>query len=119
MARRRRWLWVAAVALAAGCSIAPRDFLDLTHPAPLVRARSASLGRKMPGSVVVPALIARLDDADPVVRLTAHEELRRQTGQDFGFVPWADPPERAAAVSRWKAWWSGREAGLAKLPPLP
>ena len=39
----------------------------------------------------VPALIGRLEDADPVVRLAAHEELRRRTGRDFGFVPWAEP----------------------------
>ena len=35
-------------------------------------------------------LVGRLADNDPVVRLTAHEELRRRTGLDFGYVPWAN-----------------------------
>jgi hypothetical protein len=52
---------------------------------------------------VVPALVNRLDDADPVVRLAAYEELRRRTGHDFGYVPWASPEDRAGAINRWRA----------------
>jgi len=70
----------------------------------LVRARAVGLGRRQPDSRVVPALVDRLADADPVVRLAAHEELRERTGRDFGFVPWASPDERASAIDRWRAW---------------
>jgi hypothetical protein len=53
---------------------------------------------------VVQALVDRLADTDPVVRLAAHEELRRRTGRDFGYVPWASPEERTAAIDRWRTW---------------
>ncbi len=77
----------------------------------MARARSVGLGRGQPDSQVVPALIARLDDEDPVVRLTANEELRKRTGRDFGYVPWASAEERSAAIARWRNWLTG--------PPMP
>ncbi|MFI5454233.1 MAG: hypothetical protein ACHRXM_02165 [Isosphaerales bacterium] len=94
----------AAVAPSWGCAHGPRRFGKIEHPAPLVRARAVGLGRRQPDSLVVPALVGRLGDADPVVRLAAHEELRRRTGQDFGYVPWASSEERSAAIDRWRAW---------------
>jgi hypothetical protein len=68
---------------------------------------------------VVPSLISRLDDPDPVVRLSAHEELKRRSGKDFGYVPWADRSERAGAVVRWRAWWNERQAALFKSSRRP
>jgi hypothetical protein len=72
--------------------------------APLMQARSIGLASRAPDSRVLPALVGQLSNGDPVVRLAAHEELRRRTGQDFGYVPWAAPEERSAAVDRWRAW---------------
>ena len=66
----------------------------LTDPAPIVRARSVGLGDDLPEGQVVPALIDRLDDPDPVVRLAAYEELQQGHGPDFGFVPWAGEADR-------------------------
>ena len=43
----------------------------MTDPAPIVRARSVGLGGDLPQGHVVPALINRLEDRDPVVRLAA------------------------------------------------
>ena len=60
-------------------------------------------GRRESDEQVVPALVARLDDEDPVVRLAANEELRKRTGRDFGYVPWASDEERAGAIARWRA----------------
>jgi hypothetical protein len=105
--------------LVPGCSIAPRTFRSLAHPAPIVRARSVGLGENLPEWQVVPPLIERLNDADAVVRLSAFEELRHLTGQDFGYIPWADAAERAPAVARWRAWWNGRKATLAKSGRIP
>lgn len=116
----RQGCWAGLVLVGSlGCSIAPRDFLGLGDAAPLVRARAAGMGEHLPESMVIPALIDRLNDTDPVVRLSANEQLKKRTGQDFGFVPWADPPDRAKAVARWKAWNSARRAGLEQLPELP
>jgi hypothetical protein len=118
-----RWLAVMAVlAIAAscwGCSLGPRNFRKINHPAPLVRARAISLGYGKPDALVTPSLVNRLDDPDVVVRLAAHEELKQRTGKDFGYVPWAAPEERAASVSRWHAWLSGRAVPAASRSPRP
>ena len=116
-----RWGWVVAplAALAIGCGIAPKTFRKVTDPAPIVRARSVGLGGKLPQGSVVPALINRLEDRDPVVRLAAFEELRKGTGRSFGFIPWGGDTERAGAVSRWRTWWKARQAALVKPAPIP
>ena len=73
--------------LASGCSLAPKSFKGIRNAAPLFRARAIPLGRGLPDAVVIPSLIQSLDDDDQVVRLTAFTELKKRTGQDFGFVP--------------------------------
>jgi hypothetical protein len=107
-----------------GCGLGPRSFGPIQHSAPLVRARAIGSGDRRPDSQVVPALIGRLEDPDPVVRLAAHAELRRRTGRDFGFVPWAGAEERSGAVARWWGWLRGRGAPdrtdpSPGLPPRP
>ncbi len=104
------------LASCAGCRLGPRNFRKITHPAPLVRARAMSLGYGQPDSVVLPALISRLDDSDVVVRMAAHEELKRRTGRDFGYVPWASPEERASAGNAWHAWLTGRPVATGPAP---
>lgn len=111
--RMRRALGTIALilmlALSQGCGMAkPRNFRKIQHPAPMVRARALSLGDRRPGEQVIPALVGRLDDPDPVVRLAAHEELKKRTGQDFGYVPWEEAAERQPAVGRWKDWLAGK-----------
>jgi hypothetical protein len=98
---------IVMLACSCGCGLGPRNFRQITHPAPLVRARAISMGRAQPDSVVIPILVGRLNDSDVVVRLAAHEELKRRTGRDFGYLPWASPEERSGAVNRWSAWLSG------------
>ncbi len=97
--------------LTTGCmsSAKPRRFGELAHnSSPLARARAISLGEPLPDSVVIPRLIERLGDRDGVVRMAAHDELRQRTGQDFGFLAWAEVAQRDAAVERWKQWWAER-----------
>jgi hypothetical protein len=96
-----------------GCSLAPKSFRDMIHPAPIVRARAVGLDDKQPEWVAVPALIDRLNDPDRVVRMTANDGLKERTKRDFGFVAWAPADERAKAVARWKAWWEERRAQAA------
>ncbi len=96
-----------------GCSLAPRSFRDMLHPAPIVRARSVALGDRQPEWVAVPAMIERLDDPDEVVRMTANDGLKERTGKDFGFVPWGAVEERSRAVDRWRGWWKERSAQVA------
>ncbi len=109
-------LMISMVALASGCSLAPKSFRDMVHTAPIVRARAVGLGDRQSDSVSVPALISRLDDPDCVVRMAANDELKAKTGRDFGFVPWGTPEERADGTSRWKTWWSGRQQSVSPSP---
>jgi HEAT repeat protein len=90
----------------AGCSLAPKNFQAINHPAPIVRARAVSLSNRARAEVAIPALIQKLDDPDPVVRMAAYNELKQKTGQDFGFVAWADAAERRPAIDQYKAWWA-------------
>ena len=103
----------------AGCGIAPKTFQNVTDPAPIVRARSVGLSQGLPESKVVPALLDRLEDKDPVVRLAAAEELRQGTGRNFGFVPWASETDRARAVTRWRDWWKKRQQSLSRIVRSP
>lgn len=58
----------------------------------------------------VPYLIEALQHDAADVRLFAIASLRKITGQDFGYRPWAPVPQRDAAVERWRLWWSGPSA---------
>ena len=105
-------------ALAPGCgALTPRNFREMSNPAPVVRAGAVGLGDDQPEYVAVPAWITRLADKDPVVRMASNESLKKRTGQDFGFVAWAEPDERAVAVARWKAWWKERSRGAPTASP--
>ena len=103
-----------------GCGVAPKAFSELgKNPAAINRARAVGLGQTRADDNVVPRLIERLDDTDPVVRLTAHEDLKRRTRQDFGFVPWAEAAERAPAAAQWKAWWQSSHGVVAEPTKTP
>jgi hypothetical protein len=108
---------MAALASCGGCGLGARNFRKMQPPAPLVRAQAVGQSDPRPDSQVVPALIGRLEDSDPVVRLAAHEELRRRTRHDFGFVPWGSSDERRGAISRWRSWLLGRSPGAGSVQP--
>lgn len=114
----RAWLPAPAVCLlvclAGGCGVTPRGFRALTNPAAIVRARSVGYGDRLPDETVIPALIERLKDTDPVVRLAAFEELKQKSGQDFGYIPWGRVDDNAHAIEHWQAWWEERKVDLAR-----
>jgi hypothetical protein len=120
VARMGRWIGTivlaAAMAPSWGCAHGPHRFGKIDSPAPLVRARAVGLGDRKPDAQVLPVLVTRLGDSDPVVRLAAHEELRKRTGQDFGYLPWASPEERSSAIGRWRAWMAQGHSGKGITP---
>jgi len=112
-------LGLALALAAAGCAGGPHSFRKITSPKPITRARAVSLGRNKPDSQVVPALVTQLADTDPVVRMAAHEELKKRTGRDFGFIPWGSREERARAVARWRCWLMGDASARVVTPAQP
>ena len=120
MAGRHFWeiLVVLVPLISSGCSIAPRSFVQSNDPAPLVRARSMGLVQSQPDSVAVPALITKLNDPDAVVRMTAIEELKRRTGQDFNYAPWEDERGRTQSMVAWQNWWKAKQGGVMPSPQL-
>ena len=106
-------LALAAAGSGPGCSLAPKSFRDMIHPAPIVRARAVGLDDQQPEWVAIPAMIERLNDPDKVVRMTANDGLKERTRRDFGFVAWAPAEERAKAVGLWKGWWGDRRTQAA------
>ncbi|MGE3818145.1 MAG: HEAT repeat domain-containing protein [Isosphaeraceae bacterium] len=100
----------------AGCSIAPKSFRQMNHPASIMRARAVGLADGLPTEQSIPTLIEHLRDPDPVVRMAASEELKRQTGQSLGFIPWGTEPEREEAVNRWRSWWNARQGQTSSRP---
>lgn len=119
--RLRQTVWCALWAVVAlpGCTLAPKSFVQSDDPAPLVRARALGMGNNVPDRYRMPALIAKLDDPDAVVRMTAIEELRRRTGQDLGYQPYADDAERRASVAAWKSWWQRQQNAALASPQQP
>ncbi len=113
------WGWLALsltlACVTSGCGIAPKSFARMNDPAGLTRARSVGLGENLPKQKVVPALIDKLEDHDPVVRLVAYEELKKETGKSFGYLPWGADNDRAGAVSRWRGWWKDKQGSLVRL----
>jgi hypothetical protein len=112
MDRRRTSTLIAsalAFGLCGGCgSLTPRNFRAMNNPAPVIRSGAVGLLEDQPDQIAIPAWIARLEDPDAVVRMLANEGLKGRTRQDFGFVPWAEPQDRAPAVARWRAWWQSK-----------
>ncbi|TNV75072.1 hypothetical protein FGO68_gene14604 [Halteria grandinella] len=97
--------------LFASCSSAPKSFLSMSDPAAINRARAVAFGQQQPDANAIPVLIDRLTDDDPVVRLASHESLKKRTGQDFGYLPYAEGDELAVSVQRWKQWWANAANG--------
>ena len=60
-----------------------------------------------PGDVNPAALVARLDDPDPAVRLFAIGSLQRLTDRRFGYRWYREPADQREAVDAWKAWAAG------------
>lgn len=104
--------WCACGTLSfASCSSAPKSFLSVSDPAAINRARAVAFGQQHSDAAAIPALIDRLTDDDPVVRLASHEALKKRTGQDFGYLPYAEGDELTASVQRWKQWWGSTANG--------
>ncbi len=74
----------------------------------------------------VPTLVSELESAEERTRLLAIDALEKITHETHGYRAYdRDLERRAAAVSRWKSWWTEKEKTLSashpppKVPPAP
>jgi hypothetical protein len=101
-------LALAAAMLAGWCvgCDAPPIKPVLTDPDPSVKIPAMQLAVKQHDMSGISTLIKNLESDDPAVRFYANDALRKLTGQDFGFLYYADEEVRQPAVQRWQAWYA-------------
>lgn len=83
---------------------APRAPLRIGDPDPNSNIPAIKLAGEHKDRSQVPEIVEQLQSDDPAVRMFAIEALVRITGQDLGYVYYADLPARHAAVGRWRQW---------------
>jgi hypothetical protein len=86
-----------------GCPGAQRDLrLELESPEPVRRIHAIAESVDSRRMDLIPALIDRLDDDDPAVRLYAIVGLEKLTGTRLDYDYAADTGARRDAVSHWR-----------------
>lgn len=105
----KQLLRIALAAVLVGCSSTSEPStgdiaLDLRHVDPRYRAHAARRAVDENRADLVPDLVKVLADDDGAVRMWAGIALRKLTGQDFDFKPYAGAPERDESIQRWEAW---------------
>jgi hypothetical protein len=106
------WCWVLITVIFAGCggtSYREVGLSELESPDPTVRIMAVKWAGDNKVSSAVPQMVDLLQDEDVSVRFYAIEGLRRITGTDHGYDYKAAPPQRAAAVKRWREFLELRE----------
>ena len=96
-------LMLTLAAAFGGCDAPPIKPV-LTDDDPSVKIPAIELAVQQKDLSAIPVLIKSLDSDDPAIRFYADDGLRKLTGQDFGFVYYADEQVRQPAVARWQAW---------------
>jgi hypothetical protein len=102
-------LFVAATA--AGCGAAERPkglYQRLQSNQESEVAQAAVEAGAAQDRQAVPYLVEALEHDAADVRLFAITSLRKITGQDFGYRPWAPSAQRQSAITRWRQWCGGR-----------
>lgn len=74
------------------------------NPSERVRFEAATSMLRMGDHRGLETMIGGLENADPLVRARSILVLEERTSETFGYRADARPGDRAAAVSRWRAW---------------
>ena len=108
-------LWLGACQSDDAYAPKPLD-QAIRHPNPGVRTAAVQRVIQSGDTSEVPELIEMLDDEDPTVRMLASSSLRRITGRDTGYLPFAAPAIRRAQRDEWRVWWNARQQTGAVAP---
>jgi hypothetical protein len=101
----RQWapsILLSAVLCGSVTSCIGRDPPSISSNDPGRLIPAIEIGVKAKDRHIIPYLISDLESDDAAVRMYSIDGLRRMTGQDFGFVYYADVDARKPAVDRWK-----------------
>ena len=102
-----RWGRVVALVVVScivvGCGGSKSDETALYSSDPTKKIEAIITSGREKDRTAVPHLIELLGDDDPVVRMVTIEALERITGERKGYVPYATPLEREAAIKDWIA----------------
>ncbi len=90
------------LAIASGCGPADARRQRLGAANPLDRAEAVVRVSEASDPEAVHKLVDLLDDPDAAVRMYAIQGLRRLFGDDLGYVHYASPGARHAALQRWR-----------------
>jgi hypothetical protein len=97
-------LILAAALCAVAVSCVGRDAPSIKSNDPDALVPAIKAGVRKDDTHILPYLVKDLDSDDPAIRMYSIDGLRRMTGQDFGYVYFAEPEDRRAAVARWQEW---------------
>ena len=78
----------------------------------LVRVSVFRLFHALGDDTVIEVCIEALVDSNEYVRDFSHRALRRITGENFGYKPFASPRRREGVYKKWKKWWDEEQALL-------
>jgi hypothetical protein len=85
---------------------------QMSDQSPVVRYEAASSLLQFKDWSGVPVLIGFLESEDRRIRFKSFQALQTFAKQDFGYDFGAPEPERTAAVTRWKDWWTEKRSDL-------
>jgi hypothetical protein len=101
----RQWvpsILLSAVLCGSVTSCIGRDPPSISSNDPGRLIPAIEIGVKANDRHIIPYLISDLESDDSAVRMYSIDGLRRMTGQDFGYVYYADTEARKPALDRWK-----------------
>jgi hypothetical protein len=90
---------------AMGSCIAP-DPPSITSDNPDCLIPAIKIGVAHHDQRIIPYLVKDLESDDAAVRMYSIDGLSRITGQDFGYVYYADEQDRKNAIKLWDLWLS-------------
>ena len=99
--RHLRSLGLALCLCGTGCL---RTQPSLTDPDPANKIPAIRAAGDRKDRSALPLLVKDLNNEDPAVRFYTIEALSRFTGSTMGYVYYAEPEQRAAAVAQWEQW---------------
>jgi hypothetical protein len=100
----KRTLRTLLLMVLCGLSVSCRDAPSISSSNPDRLVPAIKIAVRTGDRSAIPFMVRDLESDDSAVRMYAIDGLHRLTGQDFGYVYFADDSLRKPAVERWQRW---------------